>query len=126
MNEEELLEKAREKYPIGIDEICLYSSFEQILGKKPKTYTEDERKRRWERAKSFFNKELLDCWTSTSSCCGCKHLNKNEAWCNLMGLPCTINPDFSFGMVDFSVNACDTYGFEHEWPDLFEKEFEVL
>jgi len=122
MNEDELIEKAREKYPVSIDEICLYSSFEQILGRKGDVYTADERKKRWNRAKSFFDKNTLDYWTDSSGCHGCVHLNKKEAWCNYQGLPCTINPilSFRYGMIGM---ACMGVGFQHEWPDLFEEEF---
>lgn len=90
MTDQEISE-LREKYPIPFEEICLYNSFVQILGKKPEDYTEEERKTRWNKIMSF-NKPMAKRWSDTSECIGCIHLNEKEAWCNYQGLPCTYNP----------------------------------
>lgn len=88
---EEDIQLLREKYPIPFDEICLYNSFRQILGKNPEDFAEEERKTRWNKIMSL-NKPMAKYWSDTSQCEGCIHLNEKEAWCNYQGLPCTYNP----------------------------------
>lgn len=93
----EEIDKLREKYPIQFDEISKYNSFEQILGKRPEDYTESERKKRWNKQMSFSN-SVRKYWSDTSECIGCIHLNEKEAWCNLQGLPCCVNPITTYQM----------------------------
>ena len=110
---EEQINTLREKYPIELNEICLYNSFEQILGRNPEDYTEEERKARWGRIMSF-NRPMAKRWSDMSGCVGCIHLNEKEAWCNYQGLPCTYNPILtpSTGMIGM---ACYGVGKEeHE------------
>ena len=64
------IEKIREKYPIGFDEICRYSSFEQILGRKDSNYTSEERKLRWNKAMSLSMRKTKKEWTDTQLCQG--------------------------------------------------------
>ena len=108
MKEEEI-QKLRDKYPIPIDEICLYSSFFQILGK---------RKERWRRMMSF-DKNMSKYWSDTSECTGCVYLNEKESWCDLQGLPCTYNPILtpSTSMIGM---ACCGIGKVERAPKLFD------
>ncbi|WP_157190004.1 hypothetical protein [Leptospira kirschneri] len=39
---------------------------------------------------------LLEVWSNAEGCEGCVHLDLAEAWCNLQGLPCAVNPILSF------------------------------
>jgi hypothetical protein len=96
----EEIDKHRERYPIPFEEISKYDSFEQVLGKKPEDYTEDERKRRWNKQMSF-SKSVRELWSDTTECNGCIHLDKKGSWCNLQGLPCCVNPILTFrqGMI---------------------------
>lgn len=77
-------------------------SFEKILGKNNAEYSEEERKQRWNKWKELAIKngdpDLVESWEDQSACESCIHLNKNESWCNLQGLPCTVNPILSFRM----------------------------
>jgi hypothetical protein len=81
-------------------EIKYNASFEFILGKKREDYSEEERIKRWNIWKSAAKKSrknyLLETWLDQSDCEKCVHLDKVEAWCKLMGLPCTVNPILSF------------------------------
>lgn len=99
MTESEI-EQLREQYPVPFEEICLYNSFAQILGKKPEDYSEDQRKLRWNKIMSL-NSKMKRHWSDTSSCSGCIHLDNKEAWCNLQGMPCTVNPllTYNTGMI---------------------------
>lgn len=101
---------AMKTYKIG-----LKSTFKQILGENIESFTEEERKKRWQRwidlALKGGKHETVEVWTDTSGCEGCKHLNGRESWCNLMSLPCTVNPVLSFkhGLVGM---ACMGAGYE--------------
>lgn len=97
---EEQLDKIREQYPVSYDEICKFHSFEQILGKSPEDIEPQERLRRWKKQMSF-SRSIKQYWSDTSECNGCIHLNKKEAWCELQGLPCCVNPilTYSSGMI---------------------------
>ncbi|SFO05244.1 hypothetical protein SAMN05421741_11842 [Paenimyroides ummariense] len=96
--EEKEIQKIREKYPISIDEINTYSSFEQILGKNPEDYSPEVRKLRWEKNMTELAKEnpdLADYWRygSEESCSGCIHRDTSaNHWCTLQELPCMYNP----------------------------------
>lgn len=99
----EEIEKHRDKYPISQDEIRYYSSFEQILGKTQQTYTKEERKERWNKCISEFEKnnksEFIEVWNGPGgdgTCCECIHFNPVDGWCVLLGLPSTVNPILSF------------------------------
>lgn len=96
--------------------ITLKSSFEEILGKDAKVYTEDQRKERWEQWKVIAlkkkdGKDVVESWSDMSACANCIHLDTQKAWCNAVALPCTVNPILSFrmGMVGM---AC--MGLHHE------------
>lgn len=82
--------------------VKLKQSFEQLLGKDSNQYTEQVRKDRWNKWKELAikngDKELVEAWSSLEACDDCIHINKEEAWCNLQGLPCTVNPILSFRM----------------------------
>lgn len=78
--------------------VKLKMSFVDILGENDERYGESERKKRWEEWKALAENngdiELVRFWSDSSSCIGCVHLN--ESWCDLQGLPCTVNPVLSF------------------------------
>ncbi len=92
MTEQEI-QKHREIYPLPHQDLCLYSSFEQILGKSPKDYTLAERKDRWNKVMSL-DENMKEWWGNSESCSSCKHLKDN--WCSCVGLPCTVNPILTF------------------------------
>lgn len=85
-----------------MNQVKLKSSFEEILGKNADFYSEDVRKDRWGKWKALAlkkgDKELVEVWTNIEACHDCYHINEKEAWCNLQGLPCTVNPILSFQM----------------------------
>lgn len=95
--------------------ITLKSSFEEILGIDATVYTEDIRKERWDQWKAAAikarKKHVVESWMDVTACHGCIHLDKQNAWCNLMGLPCTVNPILSFRM-GMTGMAC--MGLHHE------------
>jgi hypothetical protein len=78
--------------------ISFKSSFKEILGENSETFTEDQRKSRWEQWKNIAiaegGKELVEAWTNSEACEGCIHLK--DKWCESQGLPCTVNPILSF------------------------------
>lgn len=120
--EEKEIQKLREKFPIPIQEISAYSSFEQILGKKPEDYTPEERYKRWEKNLSeleVIDKKLSDYWRfgSEESCglCIYRDITGNH-WCKSQELPCMYNPITKMlGM------ACYGLGKEATWQlNLFE------
>jgi hypothetical protein len=106
--------------------VTLKSSFEEILGKTAEEYPEEVRKQRWEEWKACARKkkdgqDTIDSWSDQTACVGCIHLNKEQSWCNAMGLPCTVNPILSFqmGMVGM---ACMGTGYEAQTQlELFTK-----
>jgi hypothetical protein len=114
MNNE--IEIEREKYPISFDEICLYSSFEQILGRKKDDYSTEEKRRRWSKIMSL-DKKTKKYWNNDSRCVGCVYLKK--AWCEYSDLPCTVGPILSF-RYGVSGMACGGIGRVNREPKLFE------
>jgi hypothetical protein len=54
-------------------------------------------------------KEIVEFWDSCEGCDGCKHLQ--GTWCDLQGLPCSVNPIliFRYGMIGI---ACMDAGYE--------------
>ncbi|WP_235594105.1 hypothetical protein [Leptospira interrogans] len=79
--------------------ITLRSSFQSILGKRREDYSDEVRQERWNYWKSLALKNeprLLEIWSNVEDCIGCIHLDKKNAWCNLRGLPCTVNPIRTF------------------------------
>jgi len=118
--EKDLIEKHREQYPIPINEIKWYSSFQQIFGKNKNEYSNDERKQRWlknlNELKENDNSDVVEHWTQAGGdgeCCSCVHFNSDGGWCKLMGLPSTVNPVLSFnhGIIGL---ACGGAGIEAE------------
>jgi hypothetical protein len=75
--------------------------------------TPEERKKRWEVWKATAlqqgKKKMVELWDSCEGCEGCKHLQC--AWCDLQGLPCSVNPilTFRYGMIGI---ACMGAGYE--------------
>ena len=118
---EEKLEELRKQYPVPYKELTLYHSFEQILGKSGKDYTEEQRKFRWKKVMTLGSKSTKDFWTDTSGCYGCVHLDAKQSWCNLQGLPCTTNPILSFQYGTLGM-ACMGAGYQEACPDLFKEE----
>jgi hypothetical protein len=110
----------REKYPVAFDELCLHSSFEQILGGEKDDYSPVERKRRWDKVMSF-NKRVKQRWADTEMCVGCIHLDEKEAWCGLQELPCTVNPVLSFRCGETGMACCGAGKVKRE-PELFDDE----
>ena len=98
------IDEIRNIYPIELDDITKYNSFEQILGRSPNDYTADERKLRWYKAMSF-SEDVRKYWSDISACQGCIYLSVKESWCNLQGLPCTVNPILTFQNGDLGM-AC--------------------
>jgi hypothetical protein len=82
----------------------LRASFEDILGKTAVVFAENVRRKRWAawlrtaRSSGPRGREMARHWLS-HECHGCKH--RNGAWCDLQGLPCTVNPILTFrhGMI---------------------------
>ena len=73
----------------------------------------EERKQRWEAWKQAAIKKgdqnIVERWETAEACEGCKHLD--GFWCNLQGLPCTVNPILTFrhGIIGM---ACMGAGYE--------------
>ncbi len=111
------IEEHRKKYPLPFKELSKYSSFEQILGKDQNEYILSERQRRWDKAMSKMDKETKEAWEDTSVCHACKHLSE-DGWCELHGLPCTVNPVLSFSL-GIPGMACMGLGFENKQLELF-------
>lgn len=116
MTESEI-KQLREQYPIPFDEISKYNSFEQVLGRKPEDFTENERKRRWNKQMSF-SKSVREYWSDTTECIGCIHLNEKEAWCKLQGLPCCVNPILTFRQGMIGMACMGTGREEHKQLEL--------
>ena len=117
----ENIEKHREKYPLPFDEITAYSGFTQILGKTPKDYNPDERKKRWfkngEQLKKV-NPEGFEFYFTTSgsdeTCYGCEYRIDKENWCKYSELPCNYNPVLqNLGM------SCMGMGFKNKQLTIF-------
>jgi hypothetical protein len=70
--------------------VTLKSSWKEILD----AADPGERRQCWEEWKRLAmaagEKDLVDLWTDTEGCRGCKHLNGD--WCFRAELPCTVNP----------------------------------
>lgn len=94
MNQKQI-EKHRSKYPISIEEIEYYSSFNQILGGNADEYTPEERKLRWERNMKLLsekgNDAAVEYWNDTSECSYCIHLGQ-DGFCKSFGLPVNYSP----------------------------------
>jgi hypothetical protein len=96
----------------------LNASFENILGKTAAMFSEKDRRHRWAawlrtaRQSGERGRQMARFWVS-HECHGCKH--RNGAWCDLQGLPCTVNPILTFkhGMIGM---ACMGAGSEEERP----------
>jgi hypothetical protein len=70
--------------------VALQSSWTKILD----VAGPEERRQRWEEWKRLAlaagEKGLVDLWTDTEACLGCKHRNRD--WCLRTELPCAVNP----------------------------------
>ncbi len=111
----EEIEQHRGVYPLPYKDLCLYSSFGQILGKSQKDYTFEQRKKRWDKVMSL-DKEMKEVWEDNQECIGCEHLN--GVWCSLIGLPCTVNPTLTFKQGVLGM-ACQGVGFENKQLKLW-------
>ena len=91
--------------------VTLKMSFEDMFGKKGSDMPEQLRKQRWQEWKNLpnHNQAILESWEPCEPCYDCKH--KIDDWCDLSGLPCSVNPMLSFrtGMIGL---ACMGMGFE--------------
>lgn len=115
-------EKHRKIYPLPFEQISKLSSFEQILGRKKKEYTEDERKARWEKAMSFpGGKRVKDYYSNVYECVDCKHFS--DGWCKRESLPCGVNPVVTF-KTGYLGLACKGIGHEMVEGTQTEIEFE--
>lgn len=80
-------------------------SFEAILGKDASVFTDEERRHRWrewqECSKSKHHQWVVEYWSGHEGCGRCVHLDKQNSWCTLQGLPCSVNPilSFKYGML---------------------------
>lgn len=70
--------------------VSLELSWYELLGKGSAAIPEAERRQRWEQWLSLAPEEGREYWTDTEGCEGCVHLD--GSWCNLQGLPATVNP----------------------------------
>lgn len=81
-------------------EVKLTISFRDLFGSKKADMQSDVRQLRWaqwqELALLNDSKDVVETWTNTSACVGCKHLDSAKAWCNSVDLPCTVNPILSY------------------------------
>ena len=78
-----------------MSKVKLKTSWYELFGETDSDYSESERQKRWEIWKKLAENEgeieVINWWTEDDGACrGCIH--KNGDWCNLMGLPITINP----------------------------------
>jgi hypothetical protein len=73
----------------------------------------EKRRQRWDRWRAEATKRgdanIVERWETAEACDGCKHLD--GCWCDLQGLPCTVNPILTFrhGMIGM---ACMGAGYE--------------
>lgn len=95
--------------------ITKQSTFEEVFGDYSNAYTPEDRKERWEQYKNAIGKKQALSWSDIQVCKDCTHLDDKEAWCNYIGLPCTVNPCFGFGMIGM---ACAGVGFEKQQLEL--------
>jgi len=88
----------KSKQQIPLLPVELTSRWFQILGNNRKEIIDDIRRERWEQWKKLAledgGNETVDFWTDTTACNGCTNLDGD--WCNLQGLPCTVNPLLTF------------------------------
>ena len=83
--------------PVVLPPVTLRISFEDLLGQDCKAMPEATRRERWNAWKAL-DAEAAE-WWEPSECAGCRHLMGD--WCDLMGLPASVNPILSFraGMI---------------------------
>jgi hypothetical protein len=95
--------------------VTLRSTFEELFGHNSTEKTEEERKANWAEWKRIAiahgDKDQVDGWSDISGCYHddrkCIHLS-HDGWCDLAGLPCTVNPylSFNYGMVGMACIGC--------------------
>lgn len=84
-----------------LEPVSLKSSFEQILGKNSTEMPEQARRIRWatwfklSRKRGDEGREIAKAWLNPEDCFGCIY-RRGRAWCDLKGLPCTVNPILTF------------------------------
>lgn len=98
-------------------EITLKSRWHEIFGEKGKEIPANIRRERWERWKQISleagGEETVDWWSgeiSLNGCLNCVHRDKD--WCELSGLPCTVNPITTFQLGQIGM-ACMGTGFKN-------------
>lgn len=89
----------RSIFPLDADQITVYSSFDQIIGRNFNEYDGLTRRLRWERWLELAKDQApnsYSLWADSDmveeSCLGCVHLNSDNRWCDGMGLPALYNP----------------------------------
>lgn len=94
--------------PVVLPPVSLRISFEDLLGRDCNAMPEATRRERWEAWKAL-DAEAAE-WWEASECEGCRYLLGD--WCDLMGLPASVNPVTSFraGMIGM---ACMGMGREN-------------
>ena len=103
--------------PSLLTPVELHSDWSQILGDKRNEMPENIRRDRWEQWKTLAHNdgsaEAVEYWTDTSECHDCKY--RDIDWCQLQGLPCTVNPILTFneGLIGM---ACMGLGKERKEP----------
>jgi hypothetical protein len=95
--------------------IKLKTTWEELFSKE---IPAEERRSRWEIWKQMALKagdqEMVDYWMDAEGCAGC--LNQEKDWCQLQGLPCSINSILTFrlGMIGM---ACMGAGYDDGGKD---------
>jgi hypothetical protein len=87
-----------------------------------KDMPEEIRKERWQTWKKLAikngDKDLVGYWTDISACYKCDQRKKD--WCNLQGLPVTINPYLTMDYGILGMACMGLYRSNDYQPDLFD------
>lgn len=92
IDEADFIESHRKKYPLPFDELTMYSSYDQVLGKTPNDYTPQQRFERWTKIMAQSELEIQEYFQDSEGCEGCVSLDQQNYWCKSYGLPCSYNP----------------------------------
>lgn len=109
--------------------VQLTSRWHDIFGEKSDDIPDAIRRERWEQWKQISieagKKDSVDWWSgemSIDGCLECQH--RDTDWCNLAGLPCTVNPITTFQYGDIGM-ACMGTGFKAKEPVQLEFNFSI-
>lgn len=96
--------------------ITLQSRWPDLLGETKADMPDNIRRYRWEQwkalcAKEPDGKEIIEQWTTAERCAGCIH--KDNDWCKLQQLPCTVNPVLTY-QYNMKGLACMGIGYESQ------------